>query len=75
MKSFAISVLVLVVFGSFASLAQTKTDKDSDTKTAAAKPSKKDAKKDEKNESNCKGGGQECPPHTRSVRRFSRREG
>ena len=64
MKSFAISVLVLVAFGSFASLAQTKTDKDSDTKTAAAKPSKKDAKKDEKNESNCKGGGQECPPHT-----------
>jgi photosystem II stability/assembly factor-like uncharacterized protein len=64
MKSFAISVLVLVAFGSFASLAQTKTDKDSDTKTAAAKPSKKDAKKDEKDESNCKSGGQECPPHT-----------
>jgi photosystem II stability/assembly factor-like uncharacterized protein len=64
MKSFAISVLVLLVFGSFAAPAQTKAGQDADTKTAAAKPSKKDAKKDEKNESNCKGGGQECPPHT-----------
>jgi photosystem II stability/assembly factor-like uncharacterized protein len=64
MKSFAISVLALLVFGSFTAPAQTKAGQDADTKTAAAKPSKKDAKKDEKNESTCKGGGQECPPHT-----------
>jgi photosystem II stability/assembly factor-like uncharacterized protein len=63
-KSFITSVLVVLMFGSFASPAQTKADQDTDKKTTAAKPSKKDAKKDETKEGNCKGGGQECPPHT-----------
>src|SRR5580658_4075016 len=51
MKAFAISVLVLVLWGSFTAPAQTKADRDTDTKaSAAAKSSKKDAKKDEKKE-------------------------
>ncbi len=64
MKSLAVLVLVFILVGSFASSAQTKTDKDADKNAVAAKPSKTDVKKDETKQSNCKGGGQECPPHT-----------
>jgi photosystem II stability/assembly factor-like uncharacterized protein len=68
MKSVVIFVLALAAFGPF-NLAQQTQDKDADKKgqatPAAAKGKKesKDTKKGEAKES-CKGGGQECPPHT-----------
>ena len=61
--TFVVLVAVLGVFGSFTLAAQDAPGKDSDKKAApAAKGAKKDLKKDEAKEANCKGGGQECPP-------------
>jgi photosystem II stability/assembly factor-like uncharacterized protein len=65
MKSFAIFVVLMCAVASFASSTQETPSKDADTKARpAAKGSKKEQKKDEAKEGNCKSGGQECPPHT-----------
>jgi len=65
MKSFAIFVVLLLSSTFITALAAQQTA-DKNTGSAAAsqkKEAKKDAKKDEAKDSNCKGGGQECPPH------------
>jgi hypothetical protein len=78
MKSFAIFVLALTAFGSVAVLAQQTpqggdTDKKQDVPAAAG--GKKSQKKDETKGSNCKGGGQECPPHIDPAHTEEKRSG
>jgi photosystem II stability/assembly factor-like uncharacterized protein len=69
MKSFAIFVLLLSLAFITPIAAQQTPDKGADKKTGATasvqskKEAKKEQKKDEAKEGNCKGGGQECPPH------------
>jgi len=65
MKSLATFVLFLSLPFITPLAAQQTPDKGAGKKPASsATAQKKDTKKDEAKESNCKGGGQECPPHT-----------
>ena len=66
MKTFANCVLVLSLSFVTSVAAQQSQDKSPNT-AAAVHPAKKEQKRDERKdvakEGNCKGGGQECPPH------------
>ena len=62
MKTFAIFVLFLSLSFAMPVAAQKTQGKDADKPSAASK-GKKAATKEQKSESNCKGDGQECPPH------------
>ena len=70
MKTLAIFVLLLSPLFSFSQTADKPSDKDADKKNPAVAKgakkdqTKKDQSKDDRDKDKCKGGGQECPPHT-----------